>query len=123
MNSNFHLLAKTQRIISYYNKILINFPKTEIVLKNNIEKTAYDMIENIFSFNINDAIRIREKYLKDFLVKLSMYDYYSKISYEKKIISKRQFEVIGRAIIEIRKISYGLIKGERERGKINKDEI
>ena len=115
MNYNFHLLSKLQRIISYYNKLLINYPKIEIVLKNNIEKTNYDMIEAIFAFNINDSVRIRQKYLKDFLVKLSMFDYYTKISYDKKIISKRQFEVIGKAVIEIRKIAFGVLKIENKK--------
>jgi len=119
MNYNFHLLAKTQRIIDYFNKILINFPKKEVVLKNNIEKTSYSMIEYIFAFNINETTRIREKNLKDFMIKLSMYDYYARIGYKKKIVTKRQYEVIGRAIIEIRKISYGLLKSEKDKSKKN----
>lgn len=42
-----------------------------------------------------------------------MLDFYSKVSFNKKIISKRQFEVVVRAIIEIRKITYGVIKSEQ----------
>ena len=37
------------------------------------------------------------------------------ISYDKKIISKRQFEVIGKAVIEIRKIAFGVLKIEKEK--------
>jgi len=112
MNSKFILLSKTQKTIEYYNKLLINYPKVEIVLKHNIEKNMYELIESLFAYNINDTDRIKQKYLKDFLIKLSMLDFYTKISYKKKIISKRQFEVIGRFIIEARKITFVLVKGD-----------
>lgn len=112
MNSKFILLSKTQKTIEYYNKLLINYPKIEVVLKHNIEKNMYELIENLFAYNINDTERIKQKYLKDFLVKLSMLDFYTKVSFKKKIISKRQFEVIGRFIIEARKITFVLVKGD-----------
>ena len=76
MNYNFHLLNKTQRVNSYVTKLLVNYPKSSYVLKNNIEKTMYEMMENIFAYNINDTMRIKQKFLKDFLVKLAMFDYY-----------------------------------------------
>lgn len=112
MNSKFILLSKTQRTIEYYNKLLINYPKSELVLKRSIEQNTYELIENLFAYNINDTDRIKQKHLKDFLVKLSMLDFYTRISYKKKIISKRQFEVIGRFLIEARKITFVLVKGE-----------
>ena len=112
MNYNFNLLSKSQKTINYVNKILVNYPKKELVLKNNIESTMYAMIECIFAYVINQSTRIREKYLKDFLIKLSMLDFYVNVSYEKKILGKRQYEVIGRSLVEIRKIAYGVIKSE-----------
>lgn len=114
MNSNFILLSKLQRTIEYYSKLLVNFPKKEYVLKQNIEKNLYELIENLYSYNINDTDRIKQKYLKDFLIKLAMLDFYSNMSFRKKIISKRQFEVIGNFIIEARKITFSLIKGVKE---------
>ena len=113
MNSNFFLLNKCYQTIEYYNKRLINYPKREMLLKQNIEKTYYEMIECLFSFNINNSERIKQKYLKDFLVKVSMLDFYTRISNSKKVISKRQFEVIGNRINELRKMAYGLIKNEK----------
>lgn len=92
------------------NKVLPNFPKKEVVFKNHIEKNMYELMECIFAFNIQTSMRIRQKYLKDFLIKLSMFDFYIRQSYQKKYISKRQFEVLGRMIIEDRKIAYGLVK-------------
>lgn len=110
MNSNFALLNNSKRTIAYINKQLINYPKSEMVLKQNIEKNMYDIIELIFSYSINDIERIKIKFLKDLIIKLSMLDFYVATSFEKRIISKKKFESTSMYIIEIRKIAYGLVK-------------
>ena len=112
MNSNFQLLQKTEKTIQYIQKLLQNYPKKEYILKGNIEKNTYSLIELIFSYQINHTERIRQKYLKDFLIQLSMLNFYMEISFNKKYISTRQYEVIGKFLIEIRKITYGILKSE-----------
>ena len=79
-------------------------------MKQNIQRTLYELVEYIYSYSINQVIRVKEKYLKDFIVKLAMIDFYTNMSYELKIITKKQVEVLGRNIIEIRKMAYGLVK-------------
>lgn len=110
MNSNFALLNNSKKTIAFINKQLINYPKSEVVLKNNIEKNMYEIIELIFSYSISDIERIKIKYLKDLIIKLSMLDFYIATSFEKRIISKKKFESTAMYIIEIRKIAYGLVK-------------
>ena len=112
--SKFKLLSATEKLIDYQNYCIPNYPKKEIVLRQNIERNQYELIENIFSYNINTSIRIKDKYMKDFLVKLSMCDFYMNISYHKKFISKHKLECIARMLIEIRKIAYGLIRGNND---------
>ena len=60
MNSNdgFKLLSSSEKTIDYINKQLVNFPKKEVVLKQNIEKTRYLIIENIFSYRIEENLSI-----------------------------------------------------------------
>ena len=55
MNSNFALLNNTKKTIAFINKQLINYPKSEVILKHNIEKNMYELIELIFSYSINDV--------------------------------------------------------------------
>ena len=112
MSYNFKVLNSSYKTINYINKILPNYPKKEVVLKQNIEKTCYTIIENIFAYNINDSLRIKDKNIKELLINLSMLDFYTRVSYDKKIISKHQFEVISRFITEIKKMVYGLKKRE-----------
>lgn len=112
MNSNFALLNNSKKTIAYINKQLINFPKSEVILKQNMEKNMYDIIELIFSYSISDIERVKTKYLKDLIIKLSMLDFYVATSFEKRIISKKKFESTAMYIIEIRKIAYGLVRNE-----------
>ncbi len=112
MNYNFKVLNNSYKTTNYINKILPNFPKKEVVLKQNIEKTCYEVIKNIFAYNINESTRIKDKNIKDLLINLSMLDFYVRVSYDKKIISKHQFEVVSRFITEIKKMVYGLKKRE-----------
>ena len=116
MNSNdgFKLLSSSEKTIDYINKQLINFPKKEVVLKQNIEKTMYLIIENIFSYRIEDTNRIKFKYLKSLLIQISMLDYYMQISYKKKIISPKKYASVSNFLIEMKKISYGVIKSEKK---------
>ena len=71
MNSNFSLLNNSKKTIAYINKQLINYPKNEVLLKQNIEKTMYEIIELIFSYSINDIERIKLKFLKDLIMILN----------------------------------------------------
>lgn len=112
MNSNFSLLNNSKKTIAYINKQLINYPKSEMVLKQNMEKNMYEIIELIFSYSISDVERIKIKYLKDLIIKLSMLDFYVATSFEKRIISKKKFESTAMYIVEIRKIAYGLVRNE-----------
>ena len=111
-NYDFQLLNKTMNTNEYIGELLESFPRKETILKNHMESTMYDLIQLIHYINVSTG-RIKEKYLKDFVVKLSMLDYYTLVSYQKKYISKHKREVIGRFLEEIRKISYGVIRNER----------
>lgn len=109
MNSKFQLLEKTERMFAKFDDIVINFPKKQLVLKYNIEETLYLLIEYIHAYQINTSERIKEKYLKDLLVKISMLDFYVGVSFRRKIISVKQHKEICNMISEIRKICYGVI--------------
>ncbi len=112
-NGDFKLLSNSEKTIDYINKQLINYPKNEVILKQNIEKCMYLLIENIISYKVEDVNRIKFKYLKDLVIQISMLDYYMRVSYKKKIISVKKYESISRFLIEIRKIAYGVIRSEK----------
>lgn len=118
MNFDFILLNKTYQTNDYITKIIINFPKKDVLLKSSIEQVLYKMIECLFAFNINDSNRIKEKYLKDYLVNLSMLNFYMHQSLNKKYISFKQAESVGKICLDLKKITYALMKGMTSSDKI-----
>ncbi len=115
MNTNFNLLNMVTKTNQYVDKLIVNFPKREVVLKNRLENCMFSLVELIFSYEIQNVSRIKEKYLKDMLIQLSMFNYYINFSYERKYISKRQSHVVGRYLVEIRKMIYGVIRSEKNK--------
>lgn len=111
MDSNFILLNKTYQTIDFVNKMIINFPKKESILKNYLEKTLYEMVENLFAFNLNESKRIKEKYLKDYLLKLSMINYLLHQSLKKECITYKQSEKIGKILLDLKKMGFTILKG------------
>ena len=74
MNSNFLLLQKTKKTMEYIQKIAVNYPKKEYILKGNIEKSCYQLIECIFSYQI--------KKIDKFLFYLcTMFNFHKKFHY------------------------------------------
>lgn len=114
-NEGFKLLTNLEKTITYINKELLNYPKYEVILRNHIEATMYTLVELIHSYRITTNKRTKEKNLNDFIIKLSMLDYYMRVSYEKKIINSHKLTVIINYLIEIRKLSYGVIRSEKNR--------
>lgn len=114
-NEGFKLLSNLEKTINYINKELLNYPKYDVVLRNNIESTMYNLVELIHSYRITTNNRVKEKNLYDFIIKLSMLDYYIRISYEKRIINSHKLVVITNFLIEIRKIVYGVIRSEKSK--------
>lgn len=111
MNSDFIILNKTSQTIEYITNILVNFPNKEHILKQNIERDCYNIIENLYAYNLNETPRIRAKYLKDYLVKLAMLNYYCLTAYRRKYISKKQARVISNACFNLKKMTLSLLKG------------
>ena len=111
MNSNFILINRTYQTNEYIYKMLVNFPNKDTVLKNYLERELYEMVENLFSFNINDTNRVKEKYLKDYLINLSMINYLMHQAFIKKYISYKQSTSVGKIITDLKKMTFTLLKG------------
>ena len=114
MNSEFILLNKTYQTNEYIYKMLINFPKKDTVLKKYLESHLYNLVENLFAFNINDTVRIKEKYLKEYLIHLSMINYLMHQSFMKKYISYKQAVKVGNILLDLKKMATAILKGYKD---------
>ena len=56
MQDKLLIVSKIKKTISYVDNVLINFPNTEYILKNNIVSNFYDLLELIYKANIHKDI-------------------------------------------------------------------
>lgn len=111
MSEEFMLLEKVKWLIEYTDKyiLLTNFPKVNLTLKIRLESNLYNLLENTIRANINNG-KVREKYIKEMLVNLSILDYYIGNIYNRHIIKRNRYNAFVNSISEIRKMSYGWFK-------------
>ena len=83
-NDTFKIMKNTKVLVSDVVEFSRNFPKSEAVL------------------------------MKDFIVSLSMVDYYFEYLYLNKIISFKKYKGLVDEVVTIRKLAYGVLKNEKE---------
>lgn len=105
------IITKLKKIYEYILKSLINYPHKYIELRNNIDKTITEMIELCYIAN-NGLDKEKNQILC--LSKLSMVDYYLKLSYKNEIISKKKYESISKHLLEINLMLKGWIKSNEK---------
>ena len=89
--------------------------KREVTLKTKLQEELFNLIRELNSYIINkNSNRIRQKNIKDFLVSLSMCDFYLEYVYLNRIISFDKYKFLVDKIITIKKLAYGMIKDEKE---------
>lgn len=114
--SDLLIVSKLKETILYIGKILINFPKTNIILKNNIEITLYSILESIYLANYDKDNRIDLLYKT--LVKIKMLDFYLKVCLESMIINYKKFINICSYLNEVTKMIFSWIKSEKKKLEI-----
>lgn len=105
------IITRLKKTYEYILKSLENYPHKYIELKRNIDRTLVDMIELCYIAN-NGYEKEKNQILC--LSKLSMADYYLKLSYKNKIISKKKYESISKHLLEIKLMLKGWIKANEE---------
>ncbi len=103
-----------KKTIFYLDKIIVNFPRTEKVLKDKISNTYYEVLELIYFSNLLD-VKERIVYQKRIISKIKMIDFYFKITCDKKYISYKKYLKIGKFLLNIIKQLYGWIRYEKSR--------
>lgn len=111
MRNNFIIINTLEELDKYLNKIYLNFPKKEYVLKEEIEK----VIKNIY-FNI---YRIVYNYKYDLAIEtISLIKHLNNLIdslYQKKIINNNKYLSIGNLLIKITKLLRGYINEKNKR--------
>ena len=87
MNTELRIITLMKDFTLSLDNILINYPKKERILTDNIKKTSFEIVELLYLANISYE---KEQYQRKALGKLSMLDFYFECSYKKHYISEKQ---------------------------------
>lgn len=113
MKDNFRVILDIKRTIVYLDKIVINFPNTDRVLRDNIMRSIYNVLEFSYIANeINDYNRII--YQKKIIMNIKMIDFYFSLALNKKYISYKKYSKISNVLLNNLKQIYGWIKYEKK---------
>lgn len=104
ISANANIILRLKKTIIYTDKILINFPKTEIILKTRINNCLYDILEYSYKGLIDN--NNKKDIIKNILTKLKMLDFYLKLSFDKGAISHKSIKTLGINLREITNLYY-----------------
>ena len=91
-NDSFKIMKNTKVLVIDVVAFSKNFPKSEAVLKKKLQEELFNLIKLLNFYIVNrTSSRIREKYIKDFIVSLSMVDFYFEYLYSHRIISFNKY--------------------------------
>lgn len=110
-NEDFNIINNIKKTILYLDKIIINFPKNEKILKDKILSSIYDCLELIYITNETN-IKERKNYQIRIITKIKMIDFYLKVALDKKYISSKKYQKSCNHLLSNLKQIYGWIKSE-----------
>ncbi len=100
MNDKLLIITRIKKTINKIDKITENFSRNENTLRDNIKKTMYNLLEESYMANIVE-LNNRKFYQQKILIKIKMLDFYFNLAYEKKLITRKQFELVGNNLMDI----------------------
>lgn len=112
MKDNLIIISNMKKTILYLDKIIINFPNNERVLKDKIIVSLFEVLECMYMANeVSNYNRIL--YQKKIISKIKMIDFYLKISLDKKYISYKKYQKVCGHLLNNLKLIYGWIRYEK----------
>ena len=114
MQDKLLIATRVKKTIEYIEKAITNYPHTENILKNKIISSCYELFEFIYKANIHKETF----YMKEAIAKIRMLEYYVKISLEKKLLSFKKYENIGKYLLEINKMIVTWAENEKSKQSV-----
>ncbi len=112
MKDNLLVITKIKKTIVRLDKITDNFSRNEVVLRDNIRLTMYQLLETSYMANLIKKQRLF--YQKEVLVKIKMLDFYLVLAHSKKLLTAKQLESISAHLLETFILVQAWIKSQHE---------
>lgn len=112
MKDKFNIVTDIKKTTLYLDKIVVNFPRSEKVLKDKIMDSIYTVLELVYLANESTGDR-RCVYQKKIVTKFKMIDFYLKVAVDKKYIPYKKYQKVNMHLLNNLKQIYGWIKSEK----------
>ena len=106
----FKVIQFIRELIIVSDKVLTNFPKSELELKNRIRNNSYDLLEFAYEANSVTDLEYKKKLIYQILAKIKVMDFLFNLSYDKKLINQKKYYNLGNKLDDIAKFVNGWIK-------------
>ena len=105
-NDRFQIINNIKKYIISLEKIILTFPKKDIITRNMIYNDALDLLELIFKANYEKDGELKHQYQIDALAKINKIDFYLERAYKLKYISEKQITNKAQELLKINKMLY-----------------
>ena len=106
----FKVINFIRELLIASDKVLENYPKSELELKNRIRNNSYDLLELAYEANSVGDLEYKKKLIFEILAKIKVIDFLFNFSYDKKIMNEKKYYMLSRRIDEIAKFTNGWLK-------------
>ena len=103
--NKFLLVDKCKNFVRFVHEISRNYPRSEYLLKDQLTRVTFEVLELIITTNLIDENKLTNK--KIVIAKLSILDFYLDESYQRKCINERTMKKGSRMLEEMIKMTYG----------------
>jgi len=97
----FKIINLIKELILNIDKNLVNFPKREIELKQEIKKAGYELLLVVYEGNITTDMEKRQDLQEKAIAKLKYIDFLVNLCYDKQIINGKKYIKFGESIDNI----------------------
>ncbi len=112
-NDKFLILDKIKKFILSLEKVVVTFPKKDIISRNMIYNDALELLELVIKANYENDKKIKHNYQINALAKIHKIDFYLERAYHLKYISERICQNKGNELLVITKMIYKWCQNER----------
>ena len=113
----FKIINFIRNFIVQADRELINFPKKDMEIKNQIRTLSYELLEICYEANATMSIEYKIRLLEKCIAKVKVIDFLINLSYDKQIISNKKYIKLGLIMDDIIKYISGWLSKNIQESK------
>ena len=106
----FKVIGFIRELIISSDKVLNNFSKADLEIKNRIRNNTFDLLELAYEANSVMDVEYKKKLIYQILAKIKVIDFLFNLSYDKKLINQKKYYNLGNKLDDIAKYANGWLK-------------